>query len=72
MYNLQLTEIDLWTMYIHSQVLHILPAVVHQHIVDTTADVIFSLFDLFQYQQSFSLQGPLLLVDPLLQTLLLL
>lgn len=48
------------------------PIVVHQHAVDATADIIFSLSDLFQHQHPLCLLGLLLLVDPQLQALLLL
>lgn len=49
-----------------------LPIVVHQHVADATADVVFSLSDPLQHQQPLGLLSPLLLADPLLHTLLLL
>lgn len=57
---------------LHSQFLQVLPVVVHQHVADATADVVFSLSDLLQHQQPLGLLSPLLLADPLLHTLLLL
>lgn len=50
----------------------LLPAVVHQHVADAAADAVFGLSHLLQDQHPLGLLRPLLLVDPLLQTLLLL
>lgn len=57
---------------LHSQFLKVLPVFVHQHVADATADPVFRLSDFLQHQLPLGLLSPLLLVDPLLQTLLLL
>lgn len=54
----------------HHQFPLVLPVFIHQHIVNATADVVFSLSDFLQHQQPLGLLSPLLLADPLLQTLL--